>query len=111
MSDSYKKREANIAKALDAFAKNTYKSAAACAKEFDISPRLFQRRLHGYSKRKAVNMRLSAALELALKEYIEFFDDIELSIRLPLIRGAANYLLQLQHPSSSSTSLTRVGKC
>ena len=56
-------------------------------------------------------MRLSAALELALKEYIEFFDDIELSIRLPLIRGAANYLLQLQHPSSSSTSLTRVGKC
>ena len=56
-------------------------------------------------------MRLSAALELALKEYIEIFDDIELSIRLQLIRGAANYLLQLQHPSSSSTSLTRVGKC
>ena len=111
MSDSYKKREANIAKALDAFAKNKYKSAAACAKEFDISPRLFQIRLHGYSKRKAVNMRLSAALELALKDYIEFLDEIELSMRLPLIRGAANYLLQLQHPSSSSSSLTRVGKC
>lgn len=110
MSDSYKEREANIAKALDAFAKNTYLTAAACAREFNISPRLFQRRLHGHTKRKAVNMRLSTAQELALKEYIEFLDNIELSIRLPLIRGAANHLLQLQY-SSSSTLAPRVGKC
>ena len=45
MSDFYKKREVIIVKALDVFEKNLYKSAVACAKEFDISSRLFQRRL------------------------------------------------------------------
>ena len=75
--------------------RTTHGRTVTYAKEFDISPRLFQRRLHGYNKRKVVNMRLSAILELVRKEYIEFLDDIELSMKLLLIRGAANYLWQL----------------
>jgi hypothetical protein len=77
MSELYKQREIWMKKALDAFFKNSYKSAAVCAWEFDVEPRLFQQRLRFGEKFKftrAVITRLSDHQELALREYIEFLD-------------------------------------
>ncbi len=45
MSELYKQREIRMKKALDAFFKNSYKSAAVCVREFDVLSRLFQQRL------------------------------------------------------------------
>lgn len=110
MSDYYKYRESQLAKALDAWGKNIYKSKAACAKEFGVEPRLFQRRIQlGRSKstRDPAGGKLSEHQELALKEYIEFLDDIELSLRILLIRNAANALLRHANPGSAPP---RIGK-
>lgn len=112
MSEAYKKRQIRITKAIDAFSKYKYKSVAACAKEFDIPPSSLRKSLlHGQSKRVAVNLRLSATQELALKEYIKFYNDLDTSLRLPVIREAANYLLKMEHCSTSSSSPPpRIGK-
>jgi hypothetical protein len=96
MSDAYKNRENRMKQALDAYFKNSYKSAAACAREFDVDSRLFQKRLKiDRSKFNRDNTcKLSNHQELALKEYIEFLDNIEISVRLSIIRDTTNFLLQ-----------------
>jgi hypothetical protein len=85
--------------ALDAYSKNSYKSAAACAREFDLDSRLFQKRLKiGRSRfNRVINIKLFDHQELALKEYIEFLDSIEISARLSIIRDTANFLLYKAH--------------
>jgi hypothetical protein len=71
MSDSYKAREESIAKALNAFAQKLFKSAVACAREFDIPPRTFQLRLKiGRSKSTRSGItRLSEAQDIYINEY------------------------------------------
>ncbi len=96
MSDAYKIRENRMKEALDAYFKNSYKSAAACAREFDLDSRLFQRRFKIEQSRfnRDQTFKLSDRQELALKKYIEFLDNIEISVRLSIIRDTANFLLQ-----------------
>ena len=89
MSEVFKNRKARILKALNAFATNAYETMTQYAKEFDIPPRIFQRRLKktkSKARRQVTHLRLFVSQELALKKYIEFLDNIELSMRIPLIR-------------------------
>ncbi len=99
MSDAYKIRENCMKQALDAYFKNSYKSAAACAREFDLDSRLFQRRLKIglFRFNRDQTSKLSDHQELALKKYIEFLDNIEISARLSIIRDTANFLLYKAH--------------
>ena len=110
MSQAYTIRENNIAKAVEAYENLPYKSASACAKEFGISVRVFQLRLQkGRSKsnRTSNQTKLSEGQELALKEYVELLDKLDIPIRLPLLRNAANFLLKSAHPQEHPP---RVGK-
>ncbi len=95
--------------ALDAYSKNSYKSAAACAREFDLEPRLFQKRLKfgRFRFNRTQNFKLSDHQELALKEYIEFLDSIEIPARLSIIRDTANFLLYKAHDGCDG-ALSRV---
>ncbi len=88
--------------ALDAYFKNSYKSAAACAREFELDSRLFQKRLKiDRSKfNRIISIKLSDHQELTLKKYIEFLDNIEISARLSIIRDTANFLLHKAHLDS-----------
>jgi hypothetical protein len=88
---------------LDAYFKQSYKSAAACAREFDLDSRLFQKRLKIERSRfnRVINIKLSDHQELALKKYIEFLDSIEISVRLSIIRDIANFLLYKAHLDES----------
>jgi hypothetical protein len=107
MSELYKQREIRKKKALNAFFKNSYKSAAVCAREFDVSSCLFQQRLRFEEKFKftrAVITRLSDHQELALKKYIEFLDNIEISARLSIIRETINFILKSASTSDSNHS-------
>jgi hypothetical protein len=85
--------------ALDVYFKNSYKSVAACAREFDLDFRFFQRRLKidRFKFNRDQNFKLSDHQELALKKYIEFLDSIEISIRLSIIRDIVNFLLYKAH--------------
>jgi hypothetical protein len=51
------------------------------------------------------NFKLSDHQELALKKYIEFLDSIEISVRLPIIRDTANFLLYKAHLDENSHGL------
>jgi hypothetical protein len=84
---------------LDAYFKQSYKSAAACAREFDLDSRLFQKRLkiERFRFNRVISIKLSDHQELALKKYIEFLDNIEISVRLSIIRDIANFLLYKAH--------------
>jgi alanyl-tRNA synthetase len=92
--------------ALDAYFKNSYKSAAACAREFDLDSRLFQKRLKTGRSRfnRVINTKLSDHQELALKKYIEFLDSIEIPARLSIIRDTANFLLYKAHHDCDEAS-------
>lgn len=75
MSEVYKNRKKRLIKALNALTKNLYKSAAICAREFDIDHRLFNEECNWKKSkltRAALNKRLSANQKFALKEYIEY---------------------------------------
>jgi hypothetical protein len=98
---------------LDAYFKHSYKSAAACAREFDLDSRLFQKRLKIERSRfnRVIDIKLFDHQELAFKKYIEFFDSIEISIRLSIIRDIANFLLYKAHLDESFDDLaSRVKK-
>jgi hypothetical protein len=112
MSDAYKIRKNRMKQALDAYSKNSYKTAAACAREFDLDPRLFQKRLKTERSRsnRVSSIKLSDHQELALKEYIEFLDNIEISARLSIIRDTANFLLQKAHVDDFDGLISRVRK-
>ncbi len=99
MSKIYKIRKNRMKQTLDAYFKHSYKSAAACAREFDLDPRLFQKRLkiERFRFNRVISIKLSDHQELALKKYIEFLDSIELSVRLSIIRDIANFLLYKAH--------------
>jgi hypothetical protein len=49
MFDAYKNRELRLKQTLDAYFKNSYKSIAACAREFELDSRLFQKRFKIYA--------------------------------------------------------------
>jgi hypothetical protein len=111
MSEAYKIRENRMKQALDAYSKNSYKSAAACAREFDLDSRLFQKRLkfERFRFNRTQNFKLSDHQELALKKYIEFFDNIEISVRLSIIRNTTNFLLYKAHLNDDfDESISRV---
>jgi hypothetical protein len=99
MSEAYKIRKNRMKQTLDAYSKNSYKSAAACAREFDLDSRLFQKRLKSerFRSNRTQNFKLSDHQELALKKYIEFLDSIEIPVRLSIIRDTANFLLYKAH--------------
>jgi hypothetical protein len=61
MSEAYIIRENRMKQTLDAYFKNSYKSAAACAREFDLDSRLFQKRLkiERFRFNRVINIKLS----------------------------------------------------
>ncbi len=99
MSEVYKIRKNSMRQTLNVYFKIFYKSAAACAREFDLDFRLFQRRLKIDRSRfsRDQNFKLSDHQVLTLKKYIEFLDNIEISVRLSIIRDIANFLLYKAH--------------
>jgi hypothetical protein len=107
MSKAYKIRENRMKQTLNAYFKHSYKSAAACAREFDLDSRLFQKRLKIERSRfnRVISIKLSDHQELAFKKYIEFLDSIEISVRLSIIRDIANFLLYKAHLDESFDDL------
>jgi hypothetical protein len=96
---------------LDAYFKNLYKLAAACAREFDLDSRLFQKRLkiERFRFNRVINIKLFDHQELAFKKYIEFLDSIEITARLSIIRDTTNFLLYKAHDDCDEVS-SRVRK-
>jgi DNA-directed RNA polymerase specialized sigma24 family protein len=111
MSKIYKIRKNRMKQTLNVYFKNSYKSAAACAREFDLDSRLFQKRLKTERSRfnRVINIKLSDHQKLTLKKYIEFLDSIEISARLSIIRDTANFLLYKAHDDCDE-ALSRVKK-
>jgi hypothetical protein len=84
---------------INADIKNLYKSAAACAREFDLDSRLFQKRLkiERFRFNRVINIKLFDHQKLTLKKYIEFFNNIEILFKLSIIRDTINFLLYKAH--------------
>ena len=93
----HSKQEDLVQKAISEYEDGNFSSARAAANYFGVKPRRVQRRLWGqasYSTRNPSHTRLTSAQEQSLCDYIERLDNIEQSIRLKHIRGAAEYILR-----------------
>jgi hypothetical protein len=107
MSEIYKIRKNRMKQTLNVYFKNSYKSAAACAREFDFDSHLFQRRfkIDRFRFNRDQNFKMFDHQELTLKKYIEFLDNIEISVRLSIIRDFVNFLLYKAHLDESFDDL------
>ncbi len=63
MSESYKQREIRMKKALKAFFKNSYKSAAVCVREFDVSSSHLVFFNKDLNSKKSSNSRAQSSLD------------------------------------------------
>ena len=101
MSLSYSENEDLVQKAIDDYNDLHY----------NVNPRRVQRRLKGHhskNTRKPSHSRLNPAQEQSLCDYIKRLENIEHSIRLHYIRGAAEYILKTgSNPNHPPKSLGR----
>ena len=96
MDQSYWAQEARIEDAMIYLQINPDTSIAQVARDFDVRVGRLQRRCaehYSKSSRSAAGKVLSDDMEDALCEYIEQLDSFSMSIRFPMLRKAANYLL------------------
>lgn len=98
MSISYSEQEELVQKAIDEYEDGHFRSAAAAAEHYGLKPRRVQRRLLGQASRSTrtpTHTRLTTAQEQSLYDYINRLDNIEHSLRLNHIQGAAEYILKI----------------
>ena len=96
MSIPYSRQEELVQQAIDEYEDGHFRSATAAAKHYGLKPRHVQRRLRGQASRSIhtlTHTRLDSAQKQASCDYIDHLDNIEHSIRLKHIQGAAEYLL------------------
>ena len=96
-SESYQDVEVRISDAIDALHEGWYTNCAQAAKTFQVPVRRLQRRWNGSnskSSRPSTNKALSDEQEVAIRQYIEQLDKINMCARPRMIIGAANHLLR-----------------
>ncbi|EUC27748.1 hypothetical protein COCCADRAFT_110880 [Bipolaris zeicola 26-R-13] len=104
----YKAVEGRIQEALKALESSPKTSLAVLARQFDVPYYRLYRRARGAqskSSRPAPNIRLNAAQDLALKAYIDRCDQLGMPALVPQLVGAAQRILDLEHPSGQAPAL------
>lgn len=105
MSDAYFDQENRIEQALEDLANGDFPNATKAALWYDVEPRLLQRRVKGAgsrSTREPTNQRLTKDQERSLCEYVDTLDDLHVQIRIPHIRGAAEFIRLIGAPASAT---------
>ena len=104
MSNEYFDQEERIEQALEDLANGDFPDTTKAAVWHDIKPRLLQRRVQGAgsrSTREPTNQRLTKDQERSLCEYVDTLDDLHVQIRIPYIRGAAEFIRLIGAPASA----------
>lgn len=105
MADSYKNIESKIQNAIIALNDMTKPNISAIAREFGVPYHRLRSRFNGRrtrSQRPPTNLRLSAAQESAVCQYINTHDEMGLSPRPIYIEKCANSILAEAHKDPSS---------
>ena len=96
-AEEYKKEEALIAKAVNAYQYGKVQNISRLAREFGVSRHRLSRRLKGIpsrSTRPPTNRLLSDDQEKAIIRWIQYLDDMNASPTALQIEASANYLLK-----------------
>ena len=104
----YKAVEGRVQEALEALESSPKTSLAVLARQFDVPYYRLYRRARGAqskSSRPAPNIRLNATQDLALKAYIDRCDQLGMPALIPQLVGAAQRILDLEHPSGQAPAL------
>ena len=98
--NSYATIEARISEACDAIHDGWYTNCTQAASAYDVPIRRLQRRWNGSaskSTRASTNKALTEEQEVAIREYIDRLDKINMCARPQMIVGAANYLIRFEN--------------
>ena len=93
MSSTYRITQDRIS---DAINDGNYSNPTAAARAFGVNPNTVQRRLRGGA--------LNSEQEQAIKDYIQRLDEQDASVKVSMIRAAANYILAKSHPDPLTAS-------
>ena len=104
MADSYHEVEDRIDDAINALNDAEYPNIARIAREFDVPEQRLRRRFKGVQNKIQCggrNKKLNEGQELALCHYLDRLDESGVSARPPMLRGAANSILERAHGDST----------